>query len=104
MGTDLTLEQGQAAARSAALAMLSSLKLELGSLDRIEAWLVVSGFVNATPGMTQTTAVINAFSEVIHAVFGPQAGRHARTAIGVDALPLNLPVVVAAELAIAQGS
>ncbi|PQP25363.1 hypothetical protein [Rhodococcus opacus] len=52
----------------------------------------------AEPGYDQTTAVLNGFSEVVLDVFGPDVGDHARTAIGVAALPLNLPVVVAAEL------
>src|SRR5664279_3034675 len=64
----------------------------------VSAWVMVSGFVNSEPGYAQTTAVLNAFSEVVVDVFGPVIGDHARTAIGVVALPLNLPVVVAAEL------
>jgi enamine deaminase RidA (YjgF/YER057c/UK114 family) len=70
-------------------------------LDRIEAWLSVTGFVRAEPGYAQTTAVLNRFSEVVLDVFGAAAGAHARTAIGVAALPLNLPVVGGAELHLA---
>ena len=88
----------QESARRAALSVISSVQAEIGDRDRIEAWLSVSGFVNAEPGYAKTTAVLNAFSELVVDVFGPEVGRHARTAIGVAALPLNLPVVVGAEL------
>jgi hypothetical protein len=57
----------------------------------------------AEPGYPRTTAVLNSFAEVVLDVFGPAVGQHARTAIGVAALPLDLPVVVAAELHIADG-
>lgn len=62
------------------------------------AWLTVSGHVNAEPGYAQTTAVINPVSELLLDLYGPEAGAHARTAIGVAALPLNLPVVISAEI------
>ncbi len=97
----VSLEQAQVSARAAALSVISSVQRAIGDLDRIEAWLSVSGFVNTVPGYPQTTAVLNAFSEVVHDVFGDTVGAHARTAIGVSALPLDLPVVVAAELAVA---
>jgi hypothetical protein len=96
----VTLEQAQASARLAALAVISSVQRTIGDLDRVTAWVTVSGFVQAEPGYAQTTAVVNAFSEVVIEVFGDAAGQHARTAIGAAALPLNLPVVVAAELSL----
>ena len=94
----VSLDDAQESARRAALSVISSVQSEVGDLDRIEAWLSVSGFVNAQPGYARTTAVLNAFSEVVLDVFGPEVGRHARTAIGVAALPLDLPVVAGAEL------
>ena len=97
------LEQAQASARSAALSVISSVREAVADLDRIEAWVSVSGFVNATPGYPRTTAVVNAFSRLVLDVFGEQVGAHARTAIGVAALPLDLPVVVAAELQLRPG-
>ena len=97
------LEQAQASARSAALSVISSVREAVGALDRIAAWVSVSGFVNAVPGYPKTTAVLNAFSELVLDVFGEQVGAHARTAIGVAALPLDLPVVVAAELQLRPG-
>jgi len=97
----VSLEQAQQSARLAALAVMASAEQVLGDLDRIDAWLTVTGFVQAEPGYDRTTAVLNSFSEVVLDVFGPSVGRHARTAIGVAALPLDLPVVVAAELHLA---
>ena len=94
----VSAEQATASARLAALSVLASVRDAVGDLDRISAWASVTGFVQARPGYAATTAVINGFSQVIIDVFGPAAGQHARTAIGVTALPLNLPVVVAAEL------
>jgi hypothetical protein len=60
----------------------------------------LSGFVNAAPEFPLTTAVINAYSEVVLEVFGPEIGAHARTAMGVATTPFRLPVIVAAELEI----
>lgn len=92
------LEQAQTSARAALLAMLASLKRAIGDLDKVVAWLSVSGFVNADPGYTQTTLVLNPVSELLLELFGPDAGSHARVAPGVAALPFNLPVIVAAEV------
>ena len=65
VGAEVSPEQGYEAARSTALSVLSSLKRELGDLDRVSAWLMVHGMVNAAPGFTQTTNVINGFSDLI---------------------------------------
>jgi len=94
----VSLEQEQESTRLATLAILSSLKATLGDLDRVTAWLIVSGFVNAEPGYPQTTAVMNPFSKLIVDLYGTEAGTHARTAIGVTAVSLDLPVVIAAEV------
>lgn len=96
--TEVSFEAAQEAARNTALAMLASLKRELGDLDRVTAWLMVSGMVNAEPGYGQTTNVINGFSNLILELYGPDIGQHARTAVGVAALPLNNAVVIAAEV------
>ena len=98
---EVSLEQAQESARLATLSMLSSLKAELGDLDRVAAWLMVNGFVNAEPGFPHTTAVMNPLSDLIVDLYGAEAGAHARTAIGVATVPLNLPVVIAAEVEIA---
>lgn len=101
VGKEVSLEEGYNSARKAGLAMLGSLKQELSNLDKIEGWLKVRGYVNAAPDVVKTTNVVNGFSDLILEVFGPETGKHARIAIGVAALPLGLPVVIEAEVAIA---
>jgi enamine deaminase RidA (YjgF/YER057c/UK114 family) len=96
--TEVSLEEAQQSARLAALAMLASLRTALGDLDRIAAWTIVNGYVNAEPGYAHTTLVLNPFSDLILEVFGPDVGAHARTAIGVSTVPLNLPLVASAEV------
>jgi enamine deaminase RidA (YjgF/YER057c/UK114 family) len=95
--SEVPLEAAQESARLTVLAMLGALRTTLGSLDRVRDWVSVTGFVNADPGYPQTTAVLNPASDLLLEVFG-EHGRHARTAIGVAALPLNLPVIMSAEL------
>ena len=102
--SEVSLEAAQDSARLATLAILATLQGELGGLDRVAAWLTVSGFVNADPGYAQTTMVMNPFSELIVDLYGPDAGAHARSAIGVGALPMNLPVIIAAEVEIADAT
>lgn len=96
----ISLDEATDAARDTALAVLASLQRAIGDLDRISAWLTVSGMVNADHGFTQTTTVINGFSDLILQVFGPEVGAHARSAIGTAALPMNNAVVVSAEIEI----
>src|SRR5947208_2580120 len=91
---DVTVQEGYQAARLTALAILGSLKRELGDLNRVTAWLRVFGMVNAAPGFNQTTRVINGFSELIIELYGPEVGRHARAAVGMAELPFNLPVEI----------
>jgi hypothetical protein len=79
--------------------MLSSLRIALGSLDRVRDWVTLTGFVNADPGFPQTTTVLNPASDLLLEVFG-EHGRHSRSAIGVAALALNLPVIMSAEVII----
>lgn len=98
--SEVSLEEAQGSAHRAGLAMLSALRSALGSLNGVRDWVVVNGFVNADEGYGQTTAVLNPVSDLLLDVFG-ERGRHARTAIGVAALPMNLPVVISAELLIA---
>ena len=100
VGAEVSLEEGYRAARLAALSVLSSLKRELGDLDRVTAWLRVFGMVNAAPGFTQTTRVINGFSDLILELYGPEVGRHARAAVGMAELPFGIPVVIEAEVEI----
>jgi len=102
VGTDLTVDQGYTAARLVALAMLGSLQRALGDLDRVSGWLRVFGMVNAAPGFKQHPAVINGFSDLILELYGPEVGRHARSAVGMSSLPLGMPVEIEAEVAITE--
>jgi enamine deaminase RidA (YjgF/YER057c/UK114 family) len=98
VGAQVSVEQGYAAARLTALAILGSLKRELGSLDRIEAWVHIFGMVNSAPGFDRQPAVINGFTDLILEVFGPQVGAHARSAVGMAELPFGIPVEIEGEV------
>jgi enamine deaminase RidA (YjgF/YER057c/UK114 family) len=100
VGGEVSPEEGYQAARLTALSILASLRRELGDLDRVTAWLMAYGFVNAAPDFTLTTNVINGFSDLIVELYGLEAGTHARTAPGMATLPLGVPVIIAAEVAI----
>ena len=95
VGADVTPEQGYEAARLTALSVLSSLEQELGDLDRVTRWLKLLGLVNCAPGFSATPGVINGFSDLVLELWG-DAGRHARSAIGVAELPFDIPVEVEA--------
>ena len=97
---EVTVEQAQHAAVGALLSMLSTLRGALGVLDRIDAWLTLTGLVNAAPEFGGTTLVVNPASELLLDIFGRKIGAHARTAVGYTTLPFRMPVVLAAELAI----
>ncbi|MDA4845366.1 RidA family protein [Hoeflea poritis] len=97
LGKDVTVEEGYELARKTALSMLASLKRELMDLDRIQAWCRVFGMVNCAPEFTQQPAVINGFSDLIYELFGPEAGRHARSAVGMAALPMGDGIAVEIE-------
>ena len=98
VGTDLTTDEAQIAARDIGLSMLANLKAEIGELSRVAGWLRVFGMVNSAPGYDQQHLVINGFSDLIVAVFGPHIGRHARSAVGVAGLPLNFAIEIEAEI------
>jgi len=100
VGAEVSPEQAYEAARLVALAMLGSLKRQLGDLDRVTAWLRVFGMVNSAPDFTRQPAVINGFSDVILAVYGETVGAHARSAVGLASLPFSIPVEVEAEVEI----
>jgi enamine deaminase RidA (YjgF/YER057c/UK114 family) len=95
LGDEVTLEDGRAAARICAVNLLAALKAELGELAGVRRVVKVTGFVASTPDFTDHPKVINAASELFGEVFG-DAGRHARAAVGVAALPLGVPVEVEA--------
>jgi enamine deaminase RidA (YjgF/YER057c/UK114 family) len=98
VGTQVTQEQAYEAARLTGLAILGSLKRELGSLERIECWIRVFGMVNSAPGFNRQPAVINGFSNLILDAFGPERGAHARSAVGLAELPFNIPVEIEGEV------
>jgi len=104
VGRDLTLEQAQAAARLTGLAILGSLQRALGSLDRIAAWTRVFGMVNSASGFNRQPLVINGFSELIVQLFGPEAGAHARSAVGMAELPFDIPVEIEGEVELHPGA
>lgn len=93
VGRDLSLEDARHAARMTALSMLSTLRAELGSLDRVERILKVFGMVNVAPGFDRTPAVIDGCSDLLVEVFG-DAGRHTRSAVGLAELPFGIAVEI----------
>jgi enamine deaminase RidA (YjgF/YER057c/UK114 family) len=86
LGADVTVAQGAEAARVCALNALSVLRQSLGTLDRIERVLHMTGYVACVPGFAEQPAVVDGASAVLHEIFGA-AGRHTRSAVGVAALP-----------------
>lgn len=95
LGDDYTLEQGYAAARQVGLAMLSTLRTKLGSLDKIARLVKVLGLVRSTDDFFDQPKVINGFSDLMVDVFGDN-GRAARSAIGTNTLPSGIAVEVEA--------
>lgn len=93
LGDDLTIEQGQEAARLAGIRLLAALQAELGDLKKVKRIVKVLGMVNATPDFTEHSQVINGFSDLMVAVFG-ERGKHARSAVGMSSLPKNLAVEI----------
>ncbi len=95
IGQELTEEQGAVAARTVALTMLATLKASLGSLDRIRRIVKVLGMVNCTSNFEHHPQVMNGFSNTMVEIFG-EAGKAARSAVGMGSLPYNVPVEVEA--------
>lgn len=96
VGADLDLERGYEAARLVGLSIFASLRTELGELDRVTGWVKALGMVQCAAGFDRPPAVINGFTDLVLEVWGPEAGRHARSAIGVDQLPFDVPVEIEA--------
>lgn len=93
VGTEFNLEQAQAAARLTGINLLEALKAEVGNLNDVKRIVKVLGMVNAIPTFDQHSQVINGFSDLMVEVFG-DSGRHARSAIGLGSLPMNIPVEI----------
>lgn len=100
VGAGVGVEDAAELARHTGLAILASLRATLGDLDRIDGWLRVFGMVNSAPGFDRQPQVINGFSTLILDVFGPETGRHARSAVGVAALPFGIAVEIEAEVSV----
>ena len=100
LGREVTVEQGYQAARHAGLLLLANVRAELGTLDRVKRVVKVLGMVNSADGFAEQPAVINGFSDLMVEVFGESSGKHARSAVGLAALPGNAPVEVEAILEI----
>jgi len=96
VGADLTLEEGKAAARQVGLAILATLREQLGSLDRIRRLIKVLGMVNSAPDFLDHPKVINGCSELFAQVFGDEYGIGARSAVGMGPLPGNIAVEIEA--------
>jgi enamine deaminase RidA (YjgF/YER057c/UK114 family) len=93
VGGDLSLEEGREAARQTALSILTTLRAELGDLDRIARIVKVFGMVNVARGFNQTPAVIDGCSDLLVDIFG-DAGRHTRSAVGLAELPFGIAVEI----------
>jgi enamine deaminase RidA (YjgF/YER057c/UK114 family) len=101
LGLDMTESEGYQAAKVAALTMLASIKLELGSLDRVTQVVRLFGMVNCTPDFTAMPRVIDGASDLFYELYGPEAGCHARTAVGMASLPRGQAVEINGEFAFA---
>jgi enamine deaminase RidA (YjgF/YER057c/UK114 family) len=93
VGAELTEQQGYQAARATILMSLAVLRAEIGSLDRVRRIVKVVGWVNSAPGFTRQPWVINGASDLLVEIFG-EAGRHARSSVGANELPFNIPVEI----------
>jgi enamine deaminase RidA (YjgF/YER057c/UK114 family) len=96
--SQVTPREAYASARLVGLAMIASLGRALGDLDRIRAWMRVFGMVNCEPDFGMQPNVINGCSDLILELFGEEVGQHARSAVGLAALPFNIPVEIEAEV------
>jgi enamine deaminase RidA (YjgF/YER057c/UK114 family) len=94
VGSDLTLEQGKDAARVTCLAILATVRNTIGSLDKVKRLVKTFGMVNCTDDFKDQPLVINGFSELMAEIFGDDAGVGARSAVGHNALPSNIPVEI----------
>jgi enamine deaminase RidA (YjgF/YER057c/UK114 family) len=96
LGREVDVAAGQAAAQLTILNLLASLKAEIGELDRVKRVVKLLVLVNSDPEFDQQPTVANGASDLLVAVFGPERGSHARSAIGMGALPFKIPVEIEA--------
>ena len=93
VGAELTEEEGYKAARATILTSLAALRAEIGSLDRVRRVVKLVGWVNSAPGFTRQPWVVNGASDLLVEIFG-EAGKHARSSVGANELPFNIPVEI----------
>ena len=93
LGRDISIEEGYAAARLVAIGLLSALRAEIGSLDRVTRVVKLLGMVNGTTDFTDQPAVVNGASDLLVDIFGDR-GKHARSAVGMGSLPMGISVEV----------
>jgi len=93
VGAEISFEEAQKAARLTGISLLAALKSEIGDLNKVKRIVKVLGMVNAVPEFDKHPFVINGFSDLMVEVFG-ENGRHARSAIGLGSLPMNIPVEI----------
>lgn len=93
VGQELDVDDAREAARVTGLGLLATLRSNLGSLDEVVRVVKILGMVNCIPDFTEHSAVINGGSDLMAEVFG-DAGQHARSAVGVGSLPMNIPVEI----------
>ena len=93
VGSDLTIEEGKEAARLAGISLLSTLKAEIGDLNKVKRVFKVFAMVNCPPTFTNQSQVINGFSDLMVEVFGDR-GKHVRSAVGMGSLPFNMAVEI----------
>jgi len=104
VGEDYTVEEAIAIAEFIALELVSTLKGYVGDLDRVTKIVKVVGFVNCPADFTQQPEVINGCSDALGKIFGPERGMHARSAVGTNSLPRNVPVEIEMIAEISNGS
>lgn len=100
-GVDVSDEEGYATARAVALTMLASIKQEIGDLDRIRQVVRLFGMCNCTPDFVKMPQIIDGASDLFYELFGPVAGSHARTAVGMASLPRGIAVEINGEFEVA---
>ena len=100
-GVDITVEEGYATARAVALTMMATMKAHCGDLDRVKRVLRLFGMCNCTPDFAQHPAVIDGASDMFYEVWGPEFGRHARSAVGHVSLPRGIAVEINGEFELA---
>jgi len=102
VGRDLSVEEGYEAARLTCLALLASLRQEIGNLNKVTRIVKVNGMVNATADFTEQPNVINGCSDLLIGIFGAQIGKHARAAEGMSSLPIGIAVEIDAVVEISD--